>query len=108
MCPTSKIRGLRISHAMFMYRSSVSLRVPTPFSGFPDTNNMNIHSANCTLEKDWNCSAVESTAESAIVSAPEGIVGAPSVCVRDTCAELKPGALNPESATAAAAAVTGM
>jgi hypothetical protein len=45
--------------------------------------------------------------ESVIVSAPEGIIGAPSICVRDTCAELKPGALKPESAAAAAAAVTG-
>ena len=65
-----------------------------------------MHSANCTLEKDWNCFAVERTAESAI--APDGIIGAPSICVLDTCAKLKPGALKPESAAAAAAAVTGM
>jgi hypothetical protein len=82
--------------------------VPTHFSGFPDKNIANTHSANCTLEKGWNCSAVERTAESAILSAPEGIIGAPSVCVRDTCSELKPGALKPESAAAAAAAVTGV
>ncbi len=66
-------------------------------------------SANCTLELGFNCTLIELSTLPASPPPSERVLGAPSVCVRDTCANEKfrnPSVVTVAAARAAAAAVS--
>ncbi len=66
-------------------------------------------SANCTLELGFNCTLIELSTLPASLPPSESVLGAPSVCVRDTCATenfRNPSFVTVAAARAAAAAVS--